>query len=255
MEMPEHDDTPRTSQSLLVQGIVVVAIVVVSLTMMSQAQFIVSRVPALAAVVSSVLVELANADRSAQGLATLSVSPVLNEVARAKAEDMAAKQYFAHNSPDGVTPWHWFKEKNYTFLYAGENLAIDFNESSDVERAWMQSPTHRANIVGTQFTEIGIAVVDGMYQGRRTSYVVQVFGTPAPQTPPADVTTTTQVLAVERPVRDVVPSAPPEVPALATTLPTTTPTTITDVLGQSAGSYLATPDSVPWWYKLIYRFF
>jgi hypothetical protein len=224
---------------------------------MSQAQFIVSRVPAVAAVISSVLVELANTDRNAQGLATLKVNPLLNEVALAKANDMAAKQYFAHNSPDGLTPWHWFKEKGYAFTYAGENLAIDFNESSDVERAWMNSPTHRANIVGTQFTEIGIAVVPGTYQGRPTNYVVQVFGTPSPKAvAPAPVSTTTTVAAkpVVRPVRDIVQTPPPEAVALATTLPTTTQPTVTDVLGQSAGSYLASAPKAPWWYPMLKRF-
>lgn len=259
MEMPENHETPRASKSLFVQGVVVVLIVVVSFTVMSQAQFLVSRVPSVAAVISSVLVELANADRGAQGLATLTVNPALNEVARAKAEHMAKYQYFAHTAPTGETPWHWFREKNYQFLYAGENLAIDFYESSDVNRAWMQSPTHRANIVGTQFTEIGIAVVDGMYQGRPTTYVVQVFATPAPKkaiepVPAPTTPTTTPRVIVERPVRDIVPAPPAEVPALATTLPTTTQPTVTEVLGQSAGSYLASQPAVPWWYKMIHRF-
>lgn len=264
MDPLRNNDTPRDDKNLSVRSGLALLIAVGALVLMSQANYIVSRIPQVAAVVSSVLVELANTDRSAQGLGTLAVSPVLTEVARAKAEHMAANQYFAHTAPDGKTPWYWFKEKGYTFAYAGENLAIDFFESSDVNRAWMQSPTHRANIVGTQFTEIGIATVDGMYQGRPTTYVVQVFGTPspgekalrtgqstAPARGPGAAATTTQV---ERPVRDLVPASPAEVVALATTLPTTTAESATEVLGESAGAYLAAKPAAPWWFPLLYYF-
>lgn len=221
----------------------VLAISVSTLVIISEAPFLMSRAPQVAAVISSVLIELTNTDRGAQGLGTLTVSPLLTAVAEAKAADMAEKGYFAHTSPEGLTPWHWFKEKGYTFAYAGENLAIDFNESADIERAWMNSPTHRANIVGTQFTEIGIAVRQGTYQGRPTTYVVQVFATPArvvPKTTPA----------VSRPVREVTRAVTPETIAIATTLPTPA----TDVLGQSAGSYLASTPRAPWWFHVV-RFF
>lgn len=250
MDMPRRDETPHHDTDLDIKGVIAVAIAVGALVTMSQAHYIVGRAPQVAAVISSVLVELTNTERSAQGLGTLTVNPVLTAVAEAKAADMAAKGYFAHTSPEGLTPWHWFKEKNYKFLYAGENLAVDFTESSDVERAWMNSPTHRANVVGTQFTEIGIATAQGTYQGRPTTFVVQVFGTPAPQeitTPKAATTTPKRI------VRDVVTTPPPQAPALATTLPTTTPVTATTVLGDTAGSYLATA-SVPWWFPIV-RFF
>jgi hypothetical protein len=221
----------------------------VALVAISQASFIVQQMPNVAAVISSVLVELTNTDRLGGGLAVLSVNPVLVEVAQAKANDMAAKGYFAHTSPEGLTPWHWFKEGGYKFVYAGENLAVDFSESTDVERAWMQSPTHRANIVGTQFTEIGIATAQGTYQGRPTTFVVQVFATPAPA--PAQ-----PKAAPVRVVRDVVATPTPTAPALATTLPTTTPVTVTPtaVLGNSAGAYLASSTKPPFWFKWLQLF-
>jgi hypothetical protein len=246
MDMPQNNDTPRVGRDLSVRGGIALGIAVGALVVMSQAHFIVARIPNVAAVISSVLVELTNADRGAQGLGTLTVSPVLTAVAEAKAKDMAAKGYFAHTSPEGLTPWHWFKEKGYKFSYAGENLAVDFNESIDVERAWMNSPTHRANLVGTQFTEIGIATAQGTYQGRSTTFVVQVFGTPS--VPEA-------VVPVKRVVRDVVVTPAPEAPALATTLPTTTPVTATIVLGESAGAYLASSAQPPRWYRIFRYFF
>lgn len=145
-----------------------------------------------ASVVSSVLVDLANTDRVASNLGTLAVNPVLVAAAQAKANDMAAKGYFAHTSPDGLDSWHWFKQAGYNFQHAGENLAVDFSDSADVERAWMNSPTHRANILNGKYTEIGIATASGFYQGRPTTFVVQMFGTPAKSKKVADATPITQ---------------------------------------------------------------
>jgi hypothetical protein len=92
---------------------------------------------------------------------------------------MVANNYFAHTSPYGITPWHWFKEVGYTFRFAGENLAVNFLESRDVQQAWLNSPTHRANVLNPNFTEIGIATAYGTYKGANTAYVVELFGTPA----------------------------------------------------------------------------
>jgi hypothetical protein len=64
-------------------------------------------------------------------------------------------------------------------VHAGENLAIHFTDSSDVVGAWMDSPTHRANIMNGNYTEIGVGTAEGTYEGFKTMYVVQLFGTPA----------------------------------------------------------------------------
>ncbi len=141
----------------------------------------------VASVVSAVLTNLANQDRADNGLSSLAVNPVLVAAAQAKANDMAAKSYFAHVSPDGVDPWHWFAEAGYSYQYAGENLAIDFSDSADVNAAWMNSPTHRANILGEHFTEVGIAMAQGTYEGRATTFVVEEFGAPVQSVVPAPV--------------------------------------------------------------------
>ena len=133
----------------------------------------------LAAVVPAVLTDLANEDRAEAGLSSLTTNPVLAEAARMKAEDMAEHEYFAHVSPQGLEPWYWFYRAGYTFTKAGENLAVDFTDSHDVNEAWMDSPGHRANIMNGAFTEIGIAAVSGTFEGRKTIFVVQMFGTPA----------------------------------------------------------------------------
>lgn len=131
-----------------------------------------------AAIVERVLVELANRSRTEDALPSLVISPLLEEAARRKAHDMAEKGYFSHVSPEGITPWQWLTEAGYRYAYAGENLAVDFADSETVNDAWLRSPAHRANILNTRFTEIGIAVAHGMYQGRDTIFVVQMFGSP-----------------------------------------------------------------------------
>lgn len=122
-----------------------------------------------------------NVQREQVGLPPLVSSPVLNEAALAKAQDMMQKQYWAHTAPDGTQPWAFFKQFKYEYSIAGENLARDFSHTSEMIDAWMDSPTHKANIVHNKYSEIGIAVVDGKLNGVETTLVVQFFGTPAQQ--------------------------------------------------------------------------
>lgn len=170
-----------------------VAIVVLLFLIALGIQSLVFRVPSAqtAAVVASVLVDLANEDRSSENRAMLSVNPVLQKAAQMKADDMAAKSYFAHTSPEGADPWHWFTKAGYDFRFAGENLAVYFSDSLEVEKAWMNSPTHRGNIMSDKFTEVGIALARGSYEGNETTFVVQMFGTPAEAAPTAVVSAST----------------------------------------------------------------
>jgi hypothetical protein len=125
------------------------------------------------------VVELTNEERVTVTAPPLRRSAVLDEAAARKAEHMATEGYFAHYSPQGVSPWHWFDSVDYTYAYAGENLAIHFSDSGEVVKAWMESPTHRANIINNNFTEIGVGTAKGTYEGYETVFVVQLFGTPA----------------------------------------------------------------------------
>jgi hypothetical protein len=113
---------------------------------------------------------------------------------------MAEYGYFAHYSPRGVSPWYWFEQVSYSFIHAGENLAVHFTDSGEVVQAWMRSPTHRANIMNAQFTEIGIGTATGTYQGHPTVFVVQLFGAPNPAG---------AVTALPAPRAQVVATAPP----------------------------------------------
>lgn len=131
-----------------------------------------------ASVAASVLIDLTNESRLAYNEAPLVKSEKLESAAKLKGEDMVKMGYFAHESPSGVTPWHWFKQVGYDFLYAGENLAVNFTESADVNKAWLDSPLHRENLLNVKFHEIGIATVEGVYEDNPTIFIVQMFGTP-----------------------------------------------------------------------------
>lgn len=210
------------------------------------------RSTSLASVISAVLADLTNSDRSADKLGGLTVSPALTAAAQAKADDMAAKGYFAHTSPTGQNSWYWFKQEGYTFLYAGENLAVDFSDSVDVENAWMNSSSHRANILNKDFTEIGIATARGTYEGHATTFVVQMFGTPAKASAPvAAVQTITLPIEPTAPAfATTKPPVPEPVAAAATTTIVTVATAPTKlVLGSEADSIL--PTSANWWQQLL----
>lgn len=118
------------------------------------------------------LTELTNRARADNGLVALTVNALLVTSAQGKANDMIEKNYFAHTSPEGLSPWYWFKLVGYTYTYAGENLAKNFATAEGLFQAWMASPTHRANILSPNYKEIGIAVATD----EDTLVVAQHFG-------------------------------------------------------------------------------
>lgn len=132
----------------------------------------------LASVLPGVVAALTNDARKEEALPVLIPNPILAKGAQLKAQDMAEKEYFSHTGPDGSLPWKWFAAAGYEYEYAGENLAVNFTDSDEVVDAWLESPTHRANIMKASFTEIGIGMATGTYKGRETVFVVQFFGKP-----------------------------------------------------------------------------
>jgi hypothetical protein len=135
-----------------------------------------------------------NNERQKENLPELLPSPVLAEAAEMKAKDMAAKGYFSHDTPTGKTPWQFMDEAGYQFIFAGENLAVDFFDVRKASSAWMESPGHRANIMNIDFVETGIGVASGTYEGRDVLFIVQMFGKPAPHVNFAASDTNPQVL-------------------------------------------------------------
>lgn len=135
-----------------------------------------------AGVNSSELVDLTNQARMDAKLNPLSTNQKLINAARAKAQDMFAKGYWAHFGPNGESPWQFIKEAGYSYIYAGENLAKGFTSSLNVHNAWMNSQAHRDNILRAEFKDIGIYVQSGSLAGEETILVVEMFGTPTSTT-------------------------------------------------------------------------
>jgi len=154
-------------------------IVFLEIVFLVQIFFIFPKTGFFANILPNVLIDLTNLNRVSNDFTPLKVNPLLEEIARLKAEDMAKRGYFSHSSPEGLAPWFLFEKVGYKFSYAGENLAINFFDSQDLINAWLKSPTHRENILNGNFTEIGIATAKGAYNGREAVFVVQMFGRPA----------------------------------------------------------------------------
>jgi hypothetical protein len=129
-------------------------------------------------VTRTALINLVNQSREAQGLGILAENQKLDQAAMLKAEDMLKNNYFAHNSPQGITPWYWFLQSGYNYKYAGENLAIGFMDSKEIFNAWFDSPSHKENILNPNYKESGLAILNGNFGGGETTVVVQLFGSP-----------------------------------------------------------------------------
>ena len=101
------------------------------------------------------LLDLTNAERAKNNLPTLSYNEKLEQAAQAKAKDMFEKNYWSHYGPSGETPWEFILASGYQYEYAGENLAKNFLFSDGVVQAWMDSETHRENLLRKEYTDVG----------------------------------------------------------------------------------------------------
>lgn len=119
-----------------------------------------------------------NKERASSGLGELQLNQELSKAAYLKAQDMFRQQYWAHEAPDGTTPWAWFARVGYNYAYAGENLAKNFATADATVAAWMASPTHRANILNGHYQDVGFAIVDGLLDDKKTTLVVAMYGEP-----------------------------------------------------------------------------
>lgn len=128
---------------------------------------------------ASKLEELINEERVKAGLKPLLHSDKLVQSACGKLDDMVSKKYYAHIAPDGTQPWYFFREAKYDYKVAGENLAYGFNSAEDMVKGWMNSPSHKKNILG-DFSEQGICVKNVNFQSSDVAFpTVNHFGTPA----------------------------------------------------------------------------
>ncbi|MCX7780999.1 MAG: CAP domain-containing protein [Negativicutes bacterium] len=114
---------------------------------------------------------LLNQDRAKYGLPALKYNAQLTVLARNYARDMINRNFFAHTDPDGLSPFDRMSRAGISYRTAGENLAIN-SSVTDAEKAFMNSPGHRANILSANYTEVGVGVVRA---ANGQVYVVQEF--------------------------------------------------------------------------------
>ncbi len=148
-----------------------------------------------------------NSVREQKGLVALKSAQVLTRSASAKAEDMANNNYFSHTGPHKHTLAYFLGQAGYSYRVAGENLAMGFSDAQSVVDAWIKSPSHYSNLIDTDFSEIGVGVEAGYYNGQPTVYVAQHFGDPTKKSVSVEVSTST--VAVSAPGHVV--SAPTQV--------------------------------------------
>jgi hypothetical protein len=155
-----------------------------------------------------------NQQRSANGKSALTINGKLNNAAQAKANDMANRNYWSHNTPDGSPPWVFITNAGYSYSAAGENLAYGYNTSADTVAGWMASPTHKENLLNGGFTEVGFGVVNASaYNGVASSpsqetIVVAMYASPYVAPAPTAVTKpTTPTPAVKSAPTTTAPTA------------------------------------------------
>jgi uncharacterized YkwD family protein/spore coat assembly protein SafA len=122
--------------------------------------------------VENQVITLTNQQRAKNGLKPLTANWELSRVARYKAMDMRDKNYFSHTSPTYGSPFTMMKNFGIAYRAAGENIAAGQTTPQEVVTAWMNSPGHRANILSTSYTQIGVGYAAG---GSQRYYWVQMF--------------------------------------------------------------------------------
>lgn len=130
------------------------------------------------ATVAKNVISYTNQERLKAQKGELYESETLNKAAQQKLADMFAGDYWDHVGPKGQTAWDFIDATGYKYRLAGENLSRGYNRSDDVVTAWMNSPSHRENLLNTRFKEIGVAVGGGKIHGQSTTLMVQLFGDP-----------------------------------------------------------------------------
>ena len=122
------------------------------------------------------LIDLTNQERVKVRLPRLVEDVRLDKAATLKAQDMTTYHYWAHVSPTGVQPWSWYTAVGYKYSYAGENLADKYTTTNAAMSGWMASPGHKANILNTHYTDIGMAVTCGVVETTSTTLIVAEYG-------------------------------------------------------------------------------
>jgi Cysteine-rich secretory protein family len=148
------------------------------------------------------ILNLINLERQKNSLPALIINNQIMQAATNKSLDMSKQGYFSHYNPQGIRGITLIKETGYNYQTAGENLAIYFDDSTELVNSWMSSSGHRVNILKTDYTHTGIGLIEGSFKGVKTTYITQMFATPIATVAPVQKQTTptqTQVSSQQTP--------------------------------------------------------
>jgi cysteine-rich secretory family protein len=129
---------------------------------------------------SASLLQATNQQRTDKQLNALQLNTQLSNAAQTKANDMAARNYWAHNTPDGQPPAAFVTSAGYSYQIIGENLAYGFSGAKEAIAGWMNSPEHRANVLDNRYQDVGFGIAQAPnFQGQGpATIVVAEYGAP-----------------------------------------------------------------------------
>ncbi|MCL5009064.1 MAG: CAP domain-containing protein [Patescibacteria group bacterium] len=255
---PVPASVPASQRFSLAKAILLLLALFVGLRLVYWHFFLPARVRASDLTIENILTAI-NHERSLRNLLTLNTDSRLSSAAQSKADDMQARHYFSHTDPEGNYIWPKIVAAGYTpYLELGENLAIEFYNTESLVNAWMNSPTHRANILNDGFKDQGMGLDFGNADiGQYHSVIANTFGTLAVKKttppPPAVKSQTTNPAPAPTPTPEPKTPAPaPQAPVAKsapapqenpTAGPTTTPSQLA-IRGDGSAGY-ALPQSSP----------
>lgn len=210
------------------------------------------------------LLSLTNSRRLSAGAPTLTLNSKLNSAAQSKANDMVARNYWSHITPDGQAPWVFITNAGYSYTKAAENLASGFATSSEVIQGWMDSTAHRTAMLSTEYKEVGFGYANSPNftdQGEST-VVVAMYATPyqapapapspAPAPAPTQSTTPTTVTPntpstkpSTTPTQNTTPNNPTPTQVEPTTVPSSSSPTTDDAKSNTDNSAQAEQNTQP----------
>lgn len=172
-----------------------------------------------------------NAQRAANGVGSLRLNDKLDAAAQANADDMAARNYWSHYTPEGNPPWVWVTAQDYSYQALAQNLAAGFSDEQNTINGWMASPPHRENLLNSAYTEVGFGYANNpdytSAGGGPMTIVVAFYGEPqvlaaATTRPAAPPAASTAPPATTPPPAPAPTPEPSPTPAKASTQPTST---------------------------------
>jgi len=126
------------------------------------------------------IVSYTNEERKKAGLNELSTNSTLSKAAEEKLDHMLKNNYWDHKAPDGTEAWYFIAKEGYPYTFAGENLARGFVSAENTVYAWLNSSSHRENLLNNNYKDIGVAAANGKIDGKETTVIVQLFGADQP---------------------------------------------------------------------------